>query len=89
MAKKKRVNPHKIPLRKGIYDTASILYEEMHENLLDAWLLIIYTLIDQQIVEQERVREIWVALDDTLITYKLSQRQICLLGATYAVTKTA
>lgn len=76
MTKKKRVNPHKIPLKKNTYDAKSLLYEEMHENLYFAWMLIIHTLVEQNIASSDKVREIWLALDDSLITYKLSQYQI-------------
>lgn len=76
MTKKRRVNPHRIPLRKGTYDSTSLLYEEMHQNLYYAWLLVIHTLLEQEIATQERVKEIWLAMDDGMIAYKLTTSQV-------------
>ena len=39
MAKRKRVNPHRIPLAKSAIDKDAILEEAMHGDMYRAWLL--------------------------------------------------
>ena len=51
MAKRKRVNPHRIPLAKSAIDKDAILEEAMHGDMYRAWLLVINAMVELELVQ--------------------------------------
>lgn len=64
MAKKKRINPNRIPISQDRINEDELIAEVSTGNLFCAWLLILPALAEMPGMTQARIIEIWDAVND-------------------------
>mgnify|MGYP007070091722 CR=1 FL=1 len=63
MAKRKRVNPRRIPLAKDKFDRAAIIKDVSYANLYFGWLLVLHAMLEQEAKTPDEVKRLWNAAD--------------------------
>lgn len=76
MAKKKRVNPRRIPMAKGTVDQKVLLEEANHDNLAIAWTLVVHAMLKQGIKTVAEMEQIWTAIPDLCAEHRIALWQI-------------
>lgn len=76
MAKKKRVNPHRIPISMKNVDKAAIINDASYANLYFGWLLVLHAMLEQEAKTPEEIGKLWDAADRACVEEGLKQREI-------------
>lgn len=76
MAKKKRVNPRRIPMAREAVDKKALLEETNHENLPIAWTLVVHAMLKQGIKTVAEMEQIWAAIPDLTTEHRITTWEI-------------
>lgn len=76
MAKKKRINPRRIPMGKGKFDRDAIINDVSYANLYFGWLLVLHAMLEQEAKSADDVKKLWNTANRAFVEQGLKSWEI-------------